>query len=131
MSTTEKRAVKFLQSWRGYSAGEIAGFDENVAVQLVKSKLAEEYSADGEKASAPQNPAKQPAQRQPASNKRGKTDTPAPAPAPAEGGTPGGSADTGAGPADTSNPTGADGSQTDAAAAAAGTGGSADNDDRP
>lgn len=131
MSTTEKRAVKFLQSWRGYSAGEIAGFDENVAVQLVKSKVAEEYSADGEKASAAQNPAKQPAQRQPASNKRGKTDAPAPAPAPAEGGTPGGSEDSGAGTADTSNPAGADGSQTDTTAAAAGTGGSADNDDRP
>lgn len=133
MSTTEKRAVKFLQSWRGYSAGEIAGFDENVAVQLVKSKVAEEYSAEGEKASTPQNPAKPPAQRQPASTKRGsgKADTPAPAPAPGEGGTPGGSADAGAGPADTSNPAGADGSQTDTTAAAAGTGGSSDNDDRP
>lgn len=131
MSTTEKRAVKFLQAWRGYSAGEIAGFDENVAVQLVKSKVAEEYSADGEKATATQNPAKQPAQRQPASTKRGKTEAPAPAPAPAEGGAPGGSADAGAGPADSSNPAGADGSQTGPAAAAAGTGGSTDNDDRP
>lgn len=131
MSTTEKRAVKFLQAWRGYSKGEIAGFEENVAVQLVKSKVAEEYSADGEKVQAPQSPAKQPAQRQPASGKRGKTDATAPAPGPADGGTPGGAADPGAGTADTSNPAGGDGSQTDATAAAAGTGGSADNDDRP
>ncbi len=144
MSTTDKRAVKFVQAWRGYSAGEIAGFDEKVAVQLVKSKVAEEYSAEGEKTPAPQNPAKQPAQRQPASTKRGKTDATAPAPGPAEGGTPGGSPDPGAGTADTSNPAGAEGSQTDTSnpagtdgsqtnttAAAAGTGGSADNDDRP
>lgn len=131
MSTTEKRAVKFLQAWRGYSAGEIAGFDENVAVQLVKSKVAEEYSAEGEKASATQNPAKAPAQRAPAASKRGSGKADTPAPAPGEGGTPGGSADAGAGPADTSNPAGAEGSQAAADAAAAGTGGSADNDDRP
>lgn len=130
MSTTEKRAVKFLQAWRGYSAGEIAGFDEKVAVQLVKSKVAEEYAAEGEKGSAPQNPAKQPAQRQQASTKRGKTDAPAPLPGPVEGGMQGGSADSGAGSADTSNPAGDDGSQA-AAAAAAAAGGSADNDDRP
>lgn len=131
MSTTEKRAVKFVLAWRGYSAGEIAGFDEKVAEQLVKSKVAEEYAAQGDNASATQTPAKQPAQRQPASTKRGKTDATAPAPGPAEGGTPGGSADPGAGNADTSNPAGVDGSQTDATAAAAGTGGSPDNDDRP
>jgi len=58
MSTTEKRAVKFVLAWRGYSAGEIAGFDEKVAEQLVKSKVVEEYAAQGDNASATQTPAK-------------------------------------------------------------------------
>lgn len=130
MSTTDKRAVKFLQAWRGYSAGEIAGFDEKVAVQLVKSKVAEEYSADGEKASATQNPAKAPAQRAPATGKRGggKADAPAPAPAPADGGGPDGSADPAAGSADSTKTDSAEGGGSDTASAA---GGSADNDDRP
>ena len=121
MSTTEKRAVKFLQAWRGYSKGEIAGFDENVAVQLVKSKVAEEYTDDGD--STTQTPAKPPAQRQQASSKRGKTETQAPAPAPAqaEGSAPSGLADPPAGTAGPAAPAGS----ADAAA------GSADNTDRP
>lgn len=131
MSTTEKRAVKFLQSWRGYSVGEIAGFDEKVAVQLVKGKVAEEYAADGDKTSPTQTPAKAPAQRAPATNKRGNGKADAPAPAAAGGGSPDGSVDPDAGTADTTKPDGADGGQADAAAAAAGTAGSADNTDRP
>jgi hypothetical protein len=130
MSTTDKRAVKFVQAWRGYSAGEIAGFDEKVAEQLVKGKVAEEYSAEGEKGSPTQTPAKAPAPRAPASSKRGngKADAPAPAPAPADGGGPDGSADPAAGSADTTKTDGAEGGSADPAAA---TGGSADNDDRP
>lgn len=133
MSTTEKRAVKFLQSWRGYSTGEIAGFEEKVAVQLVKGKVAEEYAPDGDKTSPTQTLVKAPAQRAPAASKRGsgKADAPAPAPAPAGGGSPDGSADPDAGAADTTDPAGAAGGQADAAAAAAGTAASADNEDRP
>lgn len=130
MSTTEKRAVKFLQAWRGYSAGEIAGFDENVAEKLVKGKVAEEYSADGEKASATQTPAKAPAPRAQATGKRGggKADAPAPAPAPADGGGPDGSADPAAGSADSTKIDSPEGGSADTTSAA---GGSADNDDRP
>lgn len=130
MSTTEKRAVKFLQAWRGYSAGEIAGFDENVAVQLVKGKVAEKYSAEGEKESPTQTPAKAPAPRAQANGKRGggKVDAPAPAPAVADGGGPDGSADPAAGSADTTKTDSAEGGSADTTSAA---GGSADNDDRP
>lgn len=131
MSTTEKRAVKFLLAWRGYSAGEIAGFDEKVAVQLVKSKVAEEYAAEGEKIAPVPN--KPPATRQQASNKRGKTDTPTPGPAGGADGSAGGPADPEGGPAAPGGADGGDGSQAGGADGGAGASGdgSADNDDRP
>lgn len=39
--SNEKVAVKFLKSWRGYSAGEVAGFGQVAADDLVKGKVAE------------------------------------------------------------------------------------------
>lgn len=46
----EKVAVKFLKSWRGYSAGEVACFGDVAASDLVEGKVAELHK--GGKASA-------------------------------------------------------------------------------
>lgn len=40
--------VKFLKSWRGYNAGEIAGFDADTAEALLRGKVAEEHDASTE-----------------------------------------------------------------------------------
>ncbi|MGV3679677.1 MAG: hypothetical protein ACO1PM_08125 [Acidovorax sp.] len=53
MSTNQKYAVRFLKAWQGYSTGEIAGFDEGVAVALVQKKYAEPY-LDGDDGQAGQ-----------------------------------------------------------------------------
>ena len=41
MSTAEKLSVKFLKGWRGYNAGEVAGFDPSVAGALIDGDVAE------------------------------------------------------------------------------------------
>lgn len=41
MSTAKKVIVKFRKGWRGYNAGESAGFDEDVAETLVSGEVAE------------------------------------------------------------------------------------------
>lgn len=45
--SNEKVAVKFLKSWRGYSAGEVAGFGQVAADDLVKGKVAELVKGTG------------------------------------------------------------------------------------
>jgi len=45
---TEKTVVRFLKAWRGYSAGELAGFDEPVVEGLESKGFAEIYKGDGE-----------------------------------------------------------------------------------
>lgn len=39
--STEKKVVKFLKGWRGYNAGEIAGFDTETADTLIDGDVAE------------------------------------------------------------------------------------------
>ncbi|MDU9391546.1 hypothetical protein [Pseudomonas sp. zfem002] len=41
----EKVIVKFTGSWRGYSAGEVAGFSEEAAQSLIAGGRAEVYDA--------------------------------------------------------------------------------------
>lgn len=43
--------ITFTGAWRGYSAGEVAGFDEDVAQKLIDSGKAEAYA--GKKAKKP------------------------------------------------------------------------------
>lgn len=38
-----KKTVKFLKPWKIYTAGDVAGFDEEQAQALVKAKAAEPY----------------------------------------------------------------------------------------
>jgi hypothetical protein len=45
---SDKVVVRFLKAWRGYSADELAGFDEAVADGLKAKGFAEAYEADGE-----------------------------------------------------------------------------------
>ncbi|VVM93679.1 hypothetical protein PS673_02921 [Pseudomonas fluorescens] len=45
---SDKVVVRFLKAWRGYSADELAGFDEAVADGLKTKGFAEAYEADGE-----------------------------------------------------------------------------------
>ncbi|WOI43779.1 hypothetical protein [Acidovorax sp. BLS4] len=39
--STEKKVVKFLKGWRGYNAGETAGFDTETADTLIDGDVAE------------------------------------------------------------------------------------------
>jgi len=48
---TDKTAVRFLKAWRGYSAGELACFDESVVEGLESKGFAETYKGEGEPAS--------------------------------------------------------------------------------
>lgn len=45
-------AVKFLKSWRGYSAGEVAGFALDEAQRLVDGEVAEHFDKTKAKAAA-------------------------------------------------------------------------------
>jgi hypothetical protein len=45
---TEKTAVRFLKAWRGYSAGELACFDDPVVEGLESKGFAEIYKGEGE-----------------------------------------------------------------------------------
>ena len=47
----ERVVVKFTQSWRGYSKGEIAGFAEGLAKALIDGKVAQ-LSGGGKAAAA-------------------------------------------------------------------------------
>jgi hypothetical protein len=51
---TDKVVVRFLKAWRGYSADELAGFEENVVEGLMAKGFAEVY----ESGSAPKGKAK-------------------------------------------------------------------------
>ncbi|MNG22443.1 hypothetical protein D3C84_1069250 [compost metagenome] len=50
---SDKVVVRFLKAWRGYSADELAGFDEAVADGLKTKGFAEAYEAGGESARKP------------------------------------------------------------------------------
>lgn len=50
MSTQEKIAVKFVKHWRGYNAGEVAGFDSDLAQRLQDGGVAEKHGGGGSKA---------------------------------------------------------------------------------
>lgn len=50
MSTQEKVPVKFVKHWRGYNAGEIAGFEPELAQRLHDGKVAEKLAGSGTKA---------------------------------------------------------------------------------
>ena len=52
---SDKVVVRFLKAWRGYSADELAGFDEAVADGLKSKGFAEAYKADGEGAKRPKS----------------------------------------------------------------------------
>ena len=43
---SDKVVVRFLKAWRGYSADELAGFDEEVAEGLKSKGFAEVYEGD-------------------------------------------------------------------------------------
>lgn len=43
MSTQEKVVVKFVKHWRGYNAGEVAGFDPELAQRLQDGGVAEKH----------------------------------------------------------------------------------------
>lgn len=45
---TDKVVVRFLKAWRGYSADELAGFDQNVVEGLQAKGFAEIYEASDE-----------------------------------------------------------------------------------
>ena len=51
MSTAKNVIVKFRKGWRGYNAGETAGFEEEVARVLVDGEVAE--YADGKARAKP------------------------------------------------------------------------------
>lgn len=42
--STELKVVKFIRSWNGYGAAEIAGFPEETAQNLIDSKIAIPYT---------------------------------------------------------------------------------------
>jgi hypothetical protein len=75
---TDKVVVRFLKAWRGYSADELAGFDEAVADGLKTKGFAEAYEADGESARKPAKAGRAAAQKsnsQKASGKAATTNT--------------------------------------------------------
>jgi hypothetical protein len=45
---TDKVVVRFLKAWRGYSADELAGFDQTVVEGLQTKGFAEIYDPSGE-----------------------------------------------------------------------------------
>lgn len=49
------RVVKFLQNWRNYNGGEVAGFPEEQADTLVKSGTAVDYVDPKAPAAAPKD----------------------------------------------------------------------------
>lgn len=53
--------VKFIQSWRGYSKGEAAGFSAEQAKSLIEGKVAEAVKAKGKPGKAADKPADKPA----------------------------------------------------------------------
>lgn len=75
---SDKVVVRFLKAWRGYSADELAGFDEAVADGLKAKGFAEAYEADGETgrkpAKASRTAASKPNSQKP-SDKTGASDT--------------------------------------------------------
>ncbi len=83
---SDKVVVRFLKAWRGYSADELAGFDEAVADGLKSKGFAEAYEAGGESTRKPAK-ASRPAASKPNSQKAGgKTIPPGSPEAPATGG---------------------------------------------
>lgn len=56
----DKVVVRFLKAWRGYSADELAGFDEAVVEGLKSKGFAEVYEGDGSppKSKAKKSPGK-------------------------------------------------------------------------
>jgi hypothetical protein len=50
---SDKVVVRFLKAWRGYSADELAGFDEAVADGLKSKGFAEAYEAGSESTRKP------------------------------------------------------------------------------
>ena len=48
---SDKVVVRFLKAWRGYSADELAGFEEEVVEGLKSKGFAEIYEGAGESAS--------------------------------------------------------------------------------
>lgn len=73
---SDKVVVRFLKAWRGYSADELAGFDEAVADGLKTKGFAEVYEADNESV---RKPAKAPrAAGTKSSNQKGDGKTGAP-----------------------------------------------------
>lgn len=73
---SDKVVVRFLKAWRGYSADELAGFDEAVADGLKSKGFAEIYEGDGSTASRPKT----------GSSRAGKTPDKLPVTPPATGG---------------------------------------------
>jgi hypothetical protein len=55
--SNDRVVVKFIQSWRGYSKGERAGFDAAQAKALVDGKVAEMAKAANSGAGKPTKPA--------------------------------------------------------------------------
>lgn len=73
---SDKVVVRFLKAWRGYSADELAGFDEAVADGLKSKGFAEAYEAGGELTRKPAKASRSAASR-PNSQKPGdKTTSP-------------------------------------------------------
>lgn len=66
--------VTFTKNWRGYAAGETAGFDETTATGLIDGEYAEAAKKGGKRAPKPADP------KTPASGKEPekKTDPPGP-----------------------------------------------------
>jgi len=52
---SDKVVVRFLKAWRGYSADELAGFEEEVVEGLKSKGFAEIYEGAGESASKPKS----------------------------------------------------------------------------
>ena len=80
---SDKVVVRFLKAWRGYSADELAGFDEAIADGLKTKGFAEAYEADGESsrkpAKAPRAAGAKP-NSQKAGGKAGTSNTPSDSP---------------------------------------------------
>jgi len=55
-----KIIITFAKNWRGYAAGEIAGFDETTASALIESGYAEELGKKPSKSGKAAKPATKP-----------------------------------------------------------------------
>lgn len=76
---SDKVVVRFLKAWRGYSADELAGFDEAVADGLKSKGFAEVYEADGESGRKPAKSSRATASKpsiQKSGDKTGTSNTP-------------------------------------------------------